>query len=108
MISFVGEDVRGVGYGGFVGSVYADCVDYEVRRRKVGEGDRGGELGIGDVDCILLYMICFGDELGIWGLRLGVSVLDTLGCLGYWVCWGSEVRKPSLVHLKHSRTDRIS
>ena len=23
-------------------------------------------LGIGDVYCILLYMICFGDELGIW------------------------------------------
>lgn len=41
----MGEGVRGVGYGGFVGSVYADCVDYEVRRRKVGEGDRGGELG---------------------------------------------------------------
>ena len=41
----------------------------------------GWELGIGDVDCILLYMICFGDELGIWGLRLGVSVLDMLGCL---------------------------
>ena len=47
--------------------MYADCVDYEVRRREVGEGDVGGELGIGDVDCILLYMICFGDELGIWG-----------------------------------------
>ena len=85
--------------------MYAGCVDYEVKRREVGEGDR---LGVGEVDCILLYMICFGDELGIWGLRLGVSVLDTLGCLGSEICWGSEVRKPSLVHLKHSRTDRIS
>lgn len=46
--------------------MYASCVDYEVRRREVGEGDRGWELGIGDVDCILLYMIYFGDELGIW------------------------------------------
>lgn len=42
--------------------MYADCVDYEVKRREVGEGDR---LGVGDVDCILLYMICFVDELGI-------------------------------------------
>lgn len=32
--------------------------------------------------CILLYMICFGDELGILGWGLDVSVLDTLGCLG--------------------------
>lgn len=31
-----------------------------------------------------------------------VGVLGALGCLG------SEVRKPSLVHLKRSRTDRIS
>lgn len=45
--------------------MYAGCVDYEVRRREVGEGDIGWELGIGDVYCILLYMICFGDELGI-------------------------------------------
>ena len=30
------EDVGGVGYGDFVGSVYAGCVDYEVRRREVG------------------------------------------------------------------------
>lgn len=42
-------------------------------------------------------------------LRLSVSVLDTLGCLGYvGGVRGSVVRKPSLVHLKHSRTDRIS
>lgn len=61
--------------------MYADCVDYEVRRREVGVGDRGWELGIGDVYCILLYMICFVDELGILGSGLGVSVLDTLGCL---------------------------
>ena len=68
-----------------------------------------GGWGIGDVDCILLYMIYFGDELGIWGL-LGlvswVEYTDMLGTLGY--VGGSEVRKPSLVHLKHSRTDRIS
>lgn len=43
--------------------MYAGCVDYEVRRREV--GGRGYKLGIGDVDCILLYMICFEDELGI-------------------------------------------
>ena len=45
--------------------MYAGCVDYEVRRREVGEGNRGWELGTGDVYCILLYMICFGDELWI-------------------------------------------
>ena len=45
--------------------MYAGCVDYEVRRREVGEGNRGWELGTGDVYCVLLYMICFGDELGI-------------------------------------------
>lgn len=45
--------------------MYADCVDYEVKRREVGEGDRLGVGGCGDVDCILLYMICFVDELGI-------------------------------------------
>ena len=39
------EDVGGVGYGDSVGSVYAGCVDYEVRRREVGEGNRG-VLGI--------------------------------------------------------------
>lgn len=58
MVSFVRKDVEGVGYGNSVGSVYADCVDYEVRRREV------GSWGIGDVYCILLYMICFGDEFG--------------------------------------------
>lgn len=41
MFSFVGEDVRGVGYGDSVGSVYVDCVDYEVKRREVRVGDRG-------------------------------------------------------------------
>ena len=46
--------------------MYASCVDYEVRRREVREGDICGGWGIGDVDCILLYMIYFGDELGIW------------------------------------------
>ena len=56
-------------------------------------------MGVGDVDCVLLYMICFGDELGLRGL-LGL----VLGCWGIWLCWdvwyvgGSEVRKPSLVH----------
>ena len=45
MASFVGESVRGVGYGDSVGSVYAGCVDYEVRRREVGEGYIGWELG---------------------------------------------------------------
>lgn len=37
------------------------------------------------MDCILLYMICFGDELGIWGSGLDVSVLDRFGCwsIGY-------------------------
>ena len=43
--------------------MYAGCVDYEVKRREVGEGDR---WGVGRLDCILLYMICFGEELGIW------------------------------------------
>lgn len=42
--------------------MYVDCVDYEVRRREV------YRLGVGDVDCILLYMICFGDELRILGV----------------------------------------
>ena len=46
--------------------MYADCVDYEVKRREVREGDVCGGWEIGDVDCILLYMIYFGDELGIW------------------------------------------
>lgn len=64
MLSFVGEDVRGVGCGDSVGSVYAGCVDYEVRRREGGEY----RLGVGDVDCILLYMICFGDELESEGM----------------------------------------
>lgn len=44
--------------GDFIGSVYAGCVDYEVRRREGWEW-----LGVGDADCILLYMICF--ELGL-------------------------------------------
>ena len=51
--------------------MYADCVAYEVRRREVREGDIGWELGIGDVDCILLYMIYFGDELGYGVGELG-------------------------------------
>lgn len=41
--------------------MYAGCVNYEVRRREAWEY----RLGVGDVDCILLYMICFGDELGL-------------------------------------------
>ena len=46
--------------------MYAGCVDYEVRRREVGSWVyRLGVGGIGDVYCILLYMICFGDELEI-------------------------------------------
>ena len=37
----------GVGYGDSVGSVYAGCVDYEVRRReRLGVGYIGGELGM--------------------------------------------------------------
>lgn len=52
MLSFVGEDVGGVGYGDSVGSVYAGCVDYEVRKREAGEGDRG-MLG----RCIVYYCI---------------------------------------------------
>ena len=75
--------------------MYASCVDYEVRRREVGEGDRDWGWGIGDVDCILLYMIYFGDELGIWGL---LGLVSWVGCVGLLGCWGSEVRKPSLVH----------
>lgn len=59
---FCREGAGGIGYGDSVGSVYADCVDYEVRRREIGEGDR---WRVGRLDCILLYMICFGDELGI-------------------------------------------
>ena len=47
--------------------MYAGCVDYEVKRREVGKVDVGWGWGIGDVDCILLYMIYFGDELGIRG-----------------------------------------
>ena len=42
------------GYGDSVGSVYASCVDYEVRRREVREGD-----------------ICGG-----WGCRLYTIVYD--------------------------------
>ena len=41
----MGEGAGGIGYGDSVGSVYAGCIDYEVRRRKVGEGDR---LGVGN------------------------------------------------------------
>ena len=67
--------------------MYASCVDYEVRRREVREGDIGWGWGIGDVDCILLYMICFGDELGIW-----VEWFVGFGELGWIVgllgCWG--------------------
>ena len=46
-----------------------------------------GGWGIGDVDCILLYMIYFGDELGIWvEWFVGLDVLDCwVGLLG---CWG--------------------
>lgn len=44
-----------------------------------------GSWGIGDVDCILLYMICFGDELGL-GIKLCwgwcVEYTDMLGMLG--------------------------
>ena len=66
--------------------MYASCVDYEVRRREVREGDIGGSWGIGDVDCILLYMICFGDELGIWVEWVYWDwCAEMLGCLG---CWG--------------------
>ena len=70
--------------------MYASCVDYEVRRREVREGDRDWGWGIGDVDCILLYMIYFGDELGYGSIGIGelgwmcwvVGLLDTLGCWG--------------------------
>ena len=37
----MGKDVGGIGYGDSVGSVYAGCVNYEVKRREVGEGNRG-------------------------------------------------------------------
>ena len=57
----MGEGVGGVGYGDSVGSVYVGCVDYEVRRREVRKGDRWGW----GMYCVLLYMICFGDELGL-------------------------------------------
>lgn len=57
----MGEDVGCIGCGDSVGSLYAGCVDYEVKRREVGEGDRGG---VGRLDCVLLYMICFGDGVG--------------------------------------------
>ena len=63
------------------------------------------------MDCVLLYIICFGDELGLGFVGLGWCV-GVFGCI--WLCWdvwgseGSEVRKPSLVHQKHSRTDRIA
>ena len=60
--------------------MYASCVDYEVRRREVREGDICGGWGIGDVDCILLYMIYFGDELGIWGL---LGLVSWVGYVGY-------------------------
>ena len=49
---FCGEDVGGVSCGDFIGSVYADCVDYEVRRREVGEEDRGWGW-----ECIVYYCI---------------------------------------------------
>lgn len=41
--------------------MYVGCVDYEVKRRKVGSWVY--RLGVGELDCILLYVICFGDEL---------------------------------------------
>ena len=42
----------GVGYGDSVGSVYAGCVDYEVRRREI------YRLGVGElVICIVYYCI---------------------------------------------------
>ena len=46
---FCGEDV---GCGDSVGSVYVDCVDYEVRRREAGGGI---EWGWGDVLCTIVY-----------------------------------------------------
>lgn len=52
MASFVRKDVGGIGCGDSVGSVYVDCIDYEVRRREVGEGDIV-ELG----RCIVYYCI---------------------------------------------------
>lgn len=44
------KGVGGIGYGDFVGSVYAGCVDYEVRRREGWEW-----LGVGDVLCTIVY-----------------------------------------------------
>lgn len=45
-----------------------------------------GSWGIGDVYCILLYMICFGDELGVLGNEMLVSwigwCVEVLGMLG--------------------------
>ena len=49
LLSFVRKDV---GCGDSVRSVYADCVDYEVRRREI------YRLGIGELGmCIVYYCI---------------------------------------------------
>lgn len=77
--------------------MYVDCVAYEVRRREVGEGDISWEWG--ELDCILLYMICFGDELRIWVewiCWVVVGALGVFGCVGMF--GGSEVLESSLVH----------
>lgn len=58
------------------------------------KGYRGWELGIGDVYCILLYMICFGEELGILESGLDVSVLDRL--VGWSIGYVGGVRCASL------------
>ena len=50
---FCGEGAGGIGYGDSVGSVYADCVDYEVRRREVGSWVY--RLGVGDVVMWIVY-----------------------------------------------------
>ena len=56
MLSFVGEDVGCIGCGDSVGSLYAGCVDYEVRRREVGSWVY--RLGVGElVMCIVYYCI---------------------------------------------------
>lgn len=40
------EGAGGIGCGDSVGSVYADCVDYEVKRREVGSW--AYRLGVGN------------------------------------------------------------
>ena len=92
MLSFVRKDVGGIGCGDSVGSVYVDCIDYEVKRREVGEGDI---VELGDVLYTIVYDM-FWRGVGDMGC-VGVGVLDVgvFGCVGMFGYVGG-VRCPNL------------